>query len=569
MRHGRRYCSKHFKTEHLITSQIMGRRHYKSQVVSIEDITAVPLMNIFHKLHMFVPKEMPVKEMKSLLQYSSIFKEKFGKFDLEDVNVCFDAQGAVENIISSDDSVRLFGESDMFPCLICDGRVNETDIAIQCGVCSGWFHNSCTNTPVSEDALELFADLPEYVVAHCPNCYEKKASNFIDGTMLDDVRLKLSTIQDKLSDMELSLTNSKTEDESLQNRVESMKNHLSSNMEDLASVMSKVSSLQQPSSRPSTSGIQISPRNITNSAVLNRSSSSSIGRSGISPNNRRSYSSTLIRPVPGTTRSVGAGLSGLKSINRIGHMNKTWAPKTQCDKSMTIVIDNIKDYSKIKHSSIIKSNFNRYFKGMKIKSCFSTSRGNVFVELTNSKDALEVIAQWKGNFFGNDNGDSTRVTLLDNKSCQGIIRRVPLEHDDAEITEGLQSDFPGVVAKRLVSKDRGPLYSVHLTFKDKAQLETAMSNDIMLLNMVFEVDQFIKRKSVVRCFKCLRFDHPSKWCSHNITCHNCAGDHTLKECESVNTFKCINCDGAHKSTDPVCEKYKEKLAVINDLNNNG
>ena len=42
----------------------------------------------------------------------------------------------------------------------------------------------------------------------------------------------------------------------------------------------------------------------------------------------------------------------------------------------------------------------------------------------------------------------------------------------------------------------------------------------------------------------------------------------MKECESVNTLKCINCDGAHKSTDPVCEKYKEKLAVINDLNNN-
>ena len=33
--------------------------------------------------------------------------------------------------------------------------------------------------------------------------------------MLDDVRLQLSTIQDKLSDMEMSWTNNKTEDDSL------------------------------------------------------------------------------------------------------------------------------------------------------------------------------------------------------------------------------------------------------------------------------------------------------------------------------------------------------------------
>ena len=490
--------------------------------------------------------------MKSLLQYSSIFKEKFEHFDLKEINICFDAQGEVENIISSDDSVRLFGKSDVCPCLICDGGVDETDIAIQCGICSGWFHNSCTDTPVSEDALDLFSDLPEYVVAHCPNCY-KKAGSFIDGTLIDDVRIKLSTIQDKLSDMEMSLTSGKTENDSLQNRVESMKNHLSSNMEDLASVMSKVSSLrptpglrQTHNAGGTVSRINVSPSNVTYSSALNRSSSSSVstGRVQLQP---RPVSS----PRPGSLKLPGVTNS------------------KKCDKIKTVVIDNIKDFSLIKHSSVIKSRFNQYYQGMKIKNCFSTSRGNVFIELTTEEDARKVVAQWNEDYFSTVGGPKTRVTLLDNKSCQGIIRSVPLDYSNEDMTNKLQMDYPGVVAKRLVSRDKGPLYSIHLMFKDKGQLEKAVSADICLDGMIFEVGHFVKKKTVMRCFKCLRFDHPSKWCKENITCHYCAGNHLASECTSTDQLKCVNCSGPHKSMDKECEKFKSKMNIINELNQHG
>lgn len=45
---------------------------------------------------------------------------------------------------------------------------------------------------------------------------------------------------------------------------------------------------------------------------------------------------------------------------------------------------------------------------------------------------------------------------------------------------------------------------------------------------------------VLRCFKCLGFNHTSKVCTKDQTCAKCSGNHMQKDCTS-NEIKCVNC----------------------------
>lgn len=46
--------------------------------------------------------------------------------------------------------------------------------------------------------------------------------------------------------------------------------------------------------------------------------------------------------------------------------------------------------------------------------------------------------------------------------------------------------------------------------------------------------------SLVRCFKCLGFNHFSKECTRDLACKFCGGKHDSKAC-NVQNYKCINC----------------------------
>lgn len=45
---------------------------------------------------------------------------------------------------------------------------------------------------------------------------------------------------------------------------------------------------------------------------------------------------------------------------------------------------------------------------------------------------------------------------------------------------------------------------------------------------------------VVRCFKCLGFNHYQKECTNKRACKYCAEEHLSAECKSIET-KCVNC----------------------------
>lgn len=79
--------------------------------------------------------------------------------------------------------------------------------------------------------------------------------------------------------------------------------------------------------------------------------------------------------------------------------------------------------------------------------------------------------------------------------------------------------------------------------------------------------------SVLRCFKCLGFNHKADKCTIGACCYKCGEkDHLANEC-NVNTIKCLNCSRAkdqlglrsidvkHDTRSVECPLYKKKLSI--------
>ena len=77
---------------------------------------------------------------------------------------------------------------------------------------------------------------------------------------------------------------------------------------------------------------------------------------------------------------------------------------------------------------------------------------------------------------------------------------------------------------------------------------------------------------ITRCYKCSKFNHRAHDCKGIQTCPNCAGNHTLKECQAQKAnYKCINCsnykkfnkdtitDENHSALDKNCPCYQAAI----------
>ena len=84
----------------------------------------------------------------------------------------------------------------------------------------------------------------------------------------------------------------------------------------------------------------------------------------------------------------------------------------------------------------------------------------------------------------------------------------------------------------------------------------------------FERVRVVEYIQIVRCFKCQQFGHRSNNCEKEQVCPKCAGNHTERECKSLE-IKCNNCyfgeaelDTNHRADSIDCESYKSYRANI-------
>ena len=67
--------------------------------------------------------------------------------------------------------------------------------------------------------------------------------------------------------------------------------------------------------------------------------------------------------------------------------------------------------------------------------------------------------------------------------------------------------------------------------------------------------------SPFRCFKCQKFGHTVKYCTHEAVCEKCGqSGHEVDDCS--NPVQCVNCGGNHSASSRVCSQWKLKKAIL-------
>ena len=249
--------------------------------------------------------------------------------------------------------------------------------------------------------------------------------------------------------------------------------------------------------------------------------------------------------------------------------------KALCDENKTVAVDNITNFVKfVRNAKDTKKEFNTHFPGMKIVHAKGTRRGTLLIELATQLEAEEVVAKWKPSFFTEECGtkNHTTATLLKDKNCKGVMYHIDHDYSEdficKEITE--KANLKKNVSVKRFRKGSSTLSTVLLTFGCKEDLDTCLNNGLDIGRSPEDVHPYKRSPSVLRCWKCWRFDHTEKWCTKKSrTCQYCAQNHDSKDCISHgkdpqhdSQYKCVNCQDnrQHPSSSNECPAYLNKLA---------
>lgn len=97
------------------------------------------------------------------------------------------------------------------------------------------------------------------------------------------------------------------------------------------------------------------------------------------------------------------------------------------------------------------------------------------------------------------------------------------------------------------------------------------------LNIMWSKCRVYKHINLYSCYKCLGFNHKANECKNDKSCRRCAGNHDVKQCDSVEII-CVNCKNAnknlglkinvnHKVNSKQCTVYNKKVqATQNQFN---
>ena len=116
----------------------------------------------------------------SLLGCSKHFRRGFADCKVDNIVVIYDNNNNFFDLTRSDkEGVFLFKNKGTvkYPCTVCSNEVDGSENKksgqeLQCSRCHLYFHNQCTNSPISKEFRIMLGDSPEYVQTICPPCME-------------------------------------------------------------------------------------------------------------------------------------------------------------------------------------------------------------------------------------------------------------------------------------------------------------------------------------------------------------------------------------------------------------
>ena len=137
-----------------------------------------------------------------------------------------------------------------------------------------------------------------------------------------------------------------------------------------------------------------------------------------------------------------------------------------------------------------------------------------------------------------------------------VIRGVPAEITDEEV----KATVKAVWAKRIYSfkeGNRSPtltvIFQVEAPFNDKS---------IIIRGLLLPVSIYIPKP--IRCIKCNRFGHTSRFCKYDVRCVRCNKAHDYNDCpvKDQAEYRCGNCHGNHSAAFRQCPKYNEVQQIL-------
>ena len=118
-------------------------------------------------------------------------------------------------------------------------------------------------------------------------------------------------------------------------------------------------------------------------------------------------------------------------------------------------------------------------------------------------------------------------------------------------------------------QDHRRLKAIKFIFDSTEHAEAALSSGFSVCNFNIPSDQLVKHRnadapSIIQCFKCFRFDHPTSACREDrIFCSICGRpNHHFKECPTPQEPCCINCGEEHV---PVSINCRLKIDLIENI----
>ncbi|CAF0855026.1 unnamed protein product [Didymodactylos carnosus] len=145
-----------------------------------------------------------------------------------------------------------------------------------------------------------------------------------------------------------------------------------------------------------------------------------------------------------------------------------------------------------------------------------------------------------------------------------FIKYVDLDFSIQEIQEALTSHGFQLenVERVYLKKENKPTKTIKVVFDDKLNRDTCLKTGLKIDYLHFSAEAAQPNKEHLQCFKCFKYEHPSKYRQkQEETCKKCVGQHLEKDCTS-SKLKCVNCDQQHASNSKQCPDYlknKEKI----------
>jgi len=132
-----------------------------------------------------------------------------------------------------------------------------------------------------------------------------------------------------------------------------------------------------------------------------------------------------------------------------------------------------------------------------------------------------------------------------------VITGVPMGIDDSAVMTETGAIEIHHIYKRGSSGIKEPTTALVLSYNCSTE---EVPSRVQIGYLTFKTRTYIPL--VTRCYKCQKYGHIAANCrKENHTCPICAGPHRYEECQTKDSKKCANCDGAHSASFRECLKY--------------